>query len=42
MDIWGVCNAETDFSMVFGERKTEETEFWGDNSGKQLSPKLVR
>ena len=28
--------------MAYGERQPEDTEFWDDNSGKQLSPKLVR
>ena len=42
MDFWEVCNAETDYSMAHGEKQPEDTEFWGDNSGKQLDPKLVR
>ena len=42
MDFWEVCNAEPDHSIAHGERQPEDTEFWDDNSGKQLGPKLVR
>ena len=42
MDFREVCNAETDYSMAHGEKQPEDTEFWDDNNGKQLGPKLVR
>ena len=42
MDFWEVRNAEADDNLARGEVKPEDAAFWGDNSGKQLKPKMVK
>ena len=37
-----MCNAEPDNCFAHGEKQPKDAMFWGDNSGKQLGPKLMR